>query len=333
MRAVRFPALGGLDHGRLETVEDPTPGPTEVVIAVEAVPVNFVDLLTIAGTYQFAPVLPHTPGKGPAGTVLEVGSEVATLRPGDRVLAMAESGGYAERAVADHRQCHRLPAGVTPVVAASMAVSFDTAWMALRERARFEPGESVLVLGGSGAVGFAAIELARAFGASTILATASSADRVPVQLLDRPDLVIDLSQGNLRDSLRDQVHAVLPQGVDIVIDALGGDAFDGAVRALAWRGRIVTVGYAAGRIPSLKLNYLMLKNIEASGLQITDYRKRAPHLVEAAFTEVFGLLEDGLIRAPDVEVMPLTEWEHALRRLDARAVRSRLVLVPDHASG
>lgn len=328
MKAVRFDELGRLDHGSLQTVEDPTPGPGAVVIAVEAVPVNFVDLLTISGRYQFSPALPHTPGKGPAGTVLEVGSDVTTLRPGDRVLAMAESGGYAERVVADHRQCHVLPRGISAVAAASMAVSFDTAWMALRERARMMEGESVLVLGGSGAVGFAAIELARAFGASRILATASSADRVPVQFLDDPEGVIDLSKGALRDSIRDQVRVVLPQGVDVVIDALGGDAFDGAVRALAWRGRIVTVGYASGRIPTLKVNYLMLKNIAASGLQISDYRRHVPDLVAEAFGEIFGLLEAGRINAPEVEVMALEDWSTALNTLGSRASQRRLVLVP-----
>jgi len=328
MRAVRIERLGQIGNGTIAEVPDPVAGPGEVVLQVEAAPVNYVDIVTMTGQYQFTPELPYTPGKGPAGTVLEVGPGVDRLRPGDRILAMAEYGGYAERAVVGQDQCHRLPDAVSATDAAAMAVAFDTAWMALVERAQMQPGDSVLVLGGSGAVGQATIELARAMGAGTVLTSVSSAARVPPQFRDNPAGVIDLSQGELRDSIRSQVHAVLPEGVDIVIDTLGGDAFDGAIRSLAWRGRIVSIGYAAGRIPTLKVNYLLLKNITASGLQISDYRKRLPALVDRAFAEIFAQVVEGRVRPPAVETLPLEEWETALHRLDRREAERRMVLTP-----
>lgn len=328
MRAVRIERLGEIGNGALVEIPDPVAGPGEIVLQVEAAPVNYVDIVTMTGRYQFTPELPYTPGKGPAGTVLEVGPGVDGLRPGDRVLAMAEYGGYAERAVVGEAQCHRLPDAVSTTDAAAMAVSFDTAWMALVDRAQMRPGESVLVLGGSGAVGQATIQLARAMGAGRVLTSASTPQRVPPQFSDDPEGVIDLSQGDLRESIRTQVHAVLPDGVDIVIDALGGDAFDGAIRSLAWRGRIVSIGYAAGRIPTLKVNYLLLKNITASGLQISDYRKRFPELVDQAFTEIFTHVVEGRVHPPPVETLPLEGWETALHRLDSRAAERRLVLLP-----
>lgn len=328
MRAVRVEQLGSIGNGTLMEVPDPIAGPGQVVLQVEAVAVNFVDIVTITGRYQFTPQLPYTPGKGPAGTVLEVGPGVDRLRPGDRILAMAEYGGYAERAVVDQEHCHLLPDSVSATDAAAMAVAFDTAWMALVDRAQMQPGESVLILGGSGAVGQAAIELARAMGAGVVLTSASSPQRVPPQFRDAPRGVIDLSRGDLRDSVRSQVHAVLPEGVDIVIDTLGGDAFDGAIRSLAWRGRIVSIGYAAGRIPTLKVNYLLLKNISASGLQISDYRRRLPDLVDRAFGEIFMHVVEGRVSPPAVETLPLEEWETALDRLDRREAERRLVLTP-----
>jgi NADPH2:quinone reductase len=143
------------------------------------------------------------------------------------------------------------------------------------------------------------------------------------------DAFVDLSKPNLQDSIRDDVFAVTGgSGVDIVIDPLGGDAFDGAIRALAWRGRLVVIGFAAGRIPQLKVNYLMLKNIEVSGLQISDYRKRVPHLLVECFHELFALYETGKIKAPATTTLPLVEWKAALQMIEARKATDRLILLP-----
>lgn len=176
MRAVVVHEFGALDSLKVEEITAPQPGPEEVLIDVHAVGVNFVDTLVISGKYQFLPKRPFTPGKLPAGIVTKVGGKVTALKPGDRVLTTAEQGGYAEQAVALESQSYKLPDNMSFVDAASMALAFDTAWFALRERGRLRKGEKVLVLGATGAVGTAAIQLAKAFGAF-VLAGVSSLEK------------------------------------------------------------------------------------------------------------------------------------------------------------
>ena len=276
MRAIVVSEFGPPEGLRIAEMPMPVPGPGEVVVETRAAPVNYVDILVVGGTYQFLPPFPFTPGKGPAGIVAAVGPGVTTLGVGDRVLAMAEVGGYAEAVAVAADQCHRLPRRMSFAAAAAAAVVYDTSWVALRGRARLVPGETVLVLGASGGVGHAAVQLARAMGAR-VLAGISRPERETAVRASGADAVIDLSRANLRDSLREQVYAETDgRGADIIIDPLGDKVFEAAIRALAWCGRLVVIGFAAGGIPTLKTNYLLLKNIEISGLQITDYRKRRP---------------------------------------------------------
>ncbi|WP_431281295.1 NADPH:quinone oxidoreductase family protein [Humitalea sp. 24SJ18S-53] len=328
MRAVIVPAFGPVETVQVGDWPDPVPGPGEILLKVEAVAANFVDTLVIGGTYQFLPPLPFVPGKGPVGVVLALGAGVTGLAPGDRILAMAEIGGYAEKAIAPADQCYRLPDGLGFVEAAAMSLAYDTAWFALHERGRLAEGETVLVLGATGAVGFAAMQLARAAGAQ-VIAGVSSMDKADQVRAGGASDVIDLGAPNLRDSLRDQVHAVTGKhGADVVIDMLGGDIFDAALRAMAWSGRLVVVGFAAGRIPSVKANYLLVKNIEVSGLQISDYRKRKPALVRRCFDEVFALYAAGRIQPPPSRRFPLADAAAGLSALLDRRVRDRIVLLP-----
>jgi NADPH2:quinone reductase len=329
MRAVQVHEFGDLGAIALATIDDPRPGPGQVLIKTEAVPVNYVDLVTMEGRYQFKPNLPYVPGKGPAGTVLAIGGDVEHIRVGDRVLAMAEYGGYAERTVADAAQVYRLPESLSFTDAAAMSLAFDTAWMALRERARLAPGETVLVLGASGAVGGAAVQLAKAMGAERVLAGVSGPDRFAAVTKLGADGCVDLSRPNLRDDVREQVRALTGSGVDVVIDALGGDPFDGAVRAVNWRGRVVIVGFATGRIPTLKMNYPMLKNIEVSGLQISDYRKRTPDLMAQCYEEIFALYGEGRVLAPPSRTFAFSDWREAVETLKSRATSDRIILQPD----
>ena len=330
IRAVRVHELGAIGNGRLEQIPVPVPGPDEVLVDIHAVAVNFVDVVTIEGRYQFQPSLPYTPGKGPTGTVREVGGNVTGIEIGERVVAMAEYGGYAEAVTVDHRQVHRLPDSLDFAGAATFSVSFDTAWMALRDRARFTPGDSVLVLGATGAVGGATIQLARAMGASRVLAGLVSPERLAsTPLADLVDGTVDLGHADLRASIRDQVLDLTDgAGVDIVVDSVGGDAFDGGIRSLAWRGRYVVVGFASGRIATLKSNYVLLKNIDVSGLQISDYRKRMPDLVAQAFAEVFDRVDRGEITVPALRSLPLDDWAGAMEAIKARRAEQRLVLEP-----
>jgi NADPH:quinone reductase len=326
MRAIVVGAFGPAEGLRVGEVAEPMPAPDEVLVTVRAAPVNYVDLLVVGGTYQFLPPLPFIPGKGPVGVVTALGREVTSLQVGDRVLAMAEQGGYAEAVTVRADQCYRLPASMSFTEAASLSLVYDTAWFALRERARLEPGETVLVLGASGGVGQAAVQLAHAMGA-LVLAGIARPERAASVRAAGADAVIDLSVADLRDSLRKQVYAVTEgRGVDVILDPLGDTIFEAAVRALAWRGRLVVIGFAAGAIPTIKTNYLLLKNIEISGLQISDYRKRRPAQVAACFAEIFSFYEQGQVKPAAATAFPLARAGEALAALRDRRIAGRAVL-------
>ena len=329
MRAAIVREFGPISSHAVGELPDPNPGPGEVVIRIKAAAVNYVDSLVVTGKYQFLPKHPFVPGKLPAGEISALGAGVTEFKIGDRVLTLAEQGGYAELVSVDARQCFKLPPSMTFVDAASMALVYDTSWFALRERARLRKGESVLVLGGTGGVGLAAIQLAKAMGAK-VLAGVSNSAKTSLALKAGSDDIIDLSKENLRDMLREQVFAKNGgNGVDIVIDPIGGDAFDAALRALAWRGRLVVVGFASGRVPSVKANYLMIKNIEVSGLQVSDYRKRTPNLMAQCMQEIFAMFEAGKLHPTATVTYPLDFFAQALQEIVERRVSGRIVLLPN----
>jgi NADPH2:quinone reductase len=238
-------------------------------------------------------------------------------------------GGFAQRVAVPATQCHKLPVTMSFIDAASMALVFDTAWFALRERGRYRTGESVLVLGGSGGVGLAAIQLAKALGAH-VLAGVSTPDKFDLAREAGADTIVDLGRDDIRDSVRAQVYAATDgRGADIVIDPLGDKFFDAAIRAVAWCGRLVVIGFAAGRIPTLQTNYLLVRNIEVSGLQIGDYRKRTPDKTAACFEELFALYTAGRIRPLPTTAWPIERVGDALRAIRDRSVRGRIVLVQE----
>jgi NADPH:quinone reductase len=329
MRAAVIREFGPVASHAVREMPDPVPGPGEVLVTIHAAAVNFVDSLVVTGKYQFLPQCPFTPGKLPAGIVTMLGVGTSGLKVGDRVLTLAEQGGYAQKVAVDARHCFKLPTSMSFVEAASMALVYDTSWFALRERARIAPNESVLVLGSTGGVGLAAVQLAKAMGAK-VLAGVSNAAKAPLAVEAGADEVVDLSPDNLRDALREQVYAKNDgEGVDIVIDPIGGDAFDAALRALAWRGRLVVVGFASGRIPSVKANYLLLKNIEISGLQVSDYRKRTPDLMAQCMQEIFATFEAGKLKAATTVTRPLESFAESLQDIIDRRVSGRIVLLPN----
>lgn len=327
MRAAVIHEFGSIDALATSQLPDPVPAPNQVLIEVRAAPVNYVDLLVIAGKYQFLPQLPFVPGKGPAGVVRAAGAEVAGLSVGDRVLAMVEQGGYAELVLASPNECYRLPDSMPFLDAASMSLAYDTAWFALRDRASIHEGESVLVLGASGAVGLAAIQLAKLMGAR-VLAGISRAERAAIVLKAGADAVVDLSGEDLLHTLRERVQSANDgKYADVILDPLGGDVFDAALRALAWRGRMVVLGFATGRIPTLKVNYLLLKNIEVSGLQVSDYRKRMPEKMAECYAELFRFFEQGRLKPTDATPYPLDRVVEALASVRDRTKTGRPVLV------
>jgi NADPH2:quinone reductase len=239
---------------------------------------------------------------------------------------MAEEGGYAEAVALRADQCYCLPERMSFLEAASLSLVYDTAWFALRERARLAPGETVLVLGASGGVGQAAVQLARAMGGRA-LAGISRPERAAAVRTAGADAVINLSRENLRDTLRDEVWAATEgRGADVILDPLGGEVFEAALRALAWCGRLVVIGFAGGHIPTLKASYLLLKNIEVSGLQVSDYRKRRPAQMAACFADIFELYEQGRIKPATADVFPLDQAGKALATVRDRRLAGRAVL-------
>jgi NADPH:quinone reductase len=328
MRAVIFDQFGPFENARVGEVARPKAGANEIVIEVHAAPVNYVDLVVVGGKYQFSPPLPFTPGKGPAGVVVEVGEGVDQFAPGDRVLAMAEVGGYAEYAKAAAKDCYRMPDKLSFSQAGALSLAYDTAYFALTDRGRLQKGETLLVLGSTGAVGRACMQLGKAMGAR-VIAAISSPSRAQAAYAGGADGVVNLAAEDLRESLRKDVFALTEgRGADVVIDMLGGDIFDAAIRAVAWRGRVVIVGFAAGRIPTVKVNYLMLKNMEVSGLQISDYRKRRPDMLQDCYRDVFSFYERGLIDPGAVVEMPLSRFAEAMRMVEQRTTLDRVILTP-----
>jgi len=326
MRAIVVRDFGGIENANLSDMPTPQPKAGEVMIEVHAVSVNFVDLVMMSGTYQFKPTLPFIPGKLPVGVVEAVGDGVKNFKPGDRALVMAESGGFAEFAAMPESQCVKIPASLPFEEAAAMALVYDTAYFALEDRGRIAPGETVLVLGATGGVGLAAIQLAKAMGGRVFAAVATK-DKEGIVREAGADEIIDLSTPDLKESLRAQVFALTnKKGVDIIVDMLGGDIFDAAVRALAWCGRLIVIGFASGRIPSLKMNYVLVKNIEVSGMQVSDYRKRKPQDMQAAFADIYRLLAEGKLKPLPTKAYPLEQFAEALHDIQDRKVRGRIVL-------
>ena len=330
MRAVVVDAFGPIENAAIREVPDPVPGPADLLVEVHATAANYVDILLMGGRHQSKPGLPFIPGKGPAGIVRSAGAEVAGFAAGDRVVAMCEpAGGFAEFISVPATQCHRIPASMPFEDAASMALVYDTAWFSLRERGRYADGETVLVLGATGGVGLAAVQLAKALGAK-VLAGVASVSKAGMVREAGADAIVDLAREDIHDSLREQVHAATGgRGADIVIDPLGDAIFDAAIRALSWCGRLVVVGFAAGRIPTIRANYLLVRNIDVSGLQIGDYRKRRPDLTARCFEEIYALYEAGRIAPLPTTVLPLERFADALAAIRDRTARGRIVLTQD----
>jgi NADPH:quinone reductase len=325
MRALVLHRHGPIDNLRLEDFPEPRPGADEVLIDVHAASVNFPDLMVIGGSYQRLPATPFVPGKDLAGTVAAVGANVKTVKMGERVMAQVEHGAFAERAVAPLANCHRLPAGMSFAEAAAMGLVYLTAHLALVERARLKPGETVLVTGAAGGVGLAAVQLAKAFGA-TVVASVSSEDKARLARANGADHVVSTNVPDLRESFREQVFAAVgKRGADVIVDSVGGDVFDACLRAIAWCGRLVIVGFAAGRVAEVKAGYLLVKNISLIGLQSSDYRDREPEKVREIQAALFALYEQGRIKPSVMASHPLAAWHEALTTVRDRRVLGKVV--------
>ncbi len=330
--ALHIVAHGEPETLRWVTIAPPRAGADRVCIDVHAIGVNYPDLLVVRGQYQTLAPLPFAPGKEVAGVVTEVGSEVHDLKVGQRVLAYLENGGYAERVSVRAADCCALPDELDCADAIGLGLAFQTAHFALFERAGLKPGETVLVTGATGAVGIAALQLAKAHGAFVLAAigTRAKADFASEHGADEV-IVIDREHP---EGLRDAVRRLSGgRGADVAVETLGSPVFEAALRGLSRSGRIVVVGFAGGPPASLRSNYLLIKNLTVTGLHWSDYRDDQPALVRRVQQQIFAQALEGRLLSPVTAVLPLRDAAVALRRLAGRQALGKSALLTERYDG
>lgn len=324
MRAMLCRRHGGPDVLELADVPSPEPGACGVRVRVHAAGVNFADLLMVGGTYQERPPLPFIPGLEVAGVVDAVGVGAGGIRPGQRVLAVLDRGGFAEMALARVDDVVPLPDGLGDVAAAGFAIAYGTAYGALRWRADLHAGETVLVHGAAGGVGLATVEVAKAIGA-VVIATARGRDRLKVAEARGADHLVDSDSATLKDEVRELTAG---RGADVVVDPVGGALFDSSLRCTAWEGRIVTLGFASGQVPQIPANLLLVKNVSVHGFYWGSYRRHDPERWRDGLLELFAWHGEGRLQPEACEALPLAEGGEALRRLAERRASGKLVVTP-----
>lgn len=329
MRAHRVWEHGAPSTMKIDDLPDLVAGPGEIVVDVKANGINFPDLLTITGQYQLLPPRPFIPGKDLAGIVRAVGPGVTGFAPGERVMAQLEYGAFAEQAVVSAKKAYKIPDGMPFEAAAAVGLVYQTAHFALVERGGLKAGDYVLVGGSAGGVGLAAVQIAKGLGAR-VLAGVRNEQEAAILREEGVHAIIDLSAPDLRESLRQQVAAATGgHGADVVIDPLGDVFFAAALRAMAWCGRLIVIGFAAGEIPSLKVNYLLLKNITVSGLQWSDYRDRTPERVADVWADIFRLWREGAVRPRIQQVFPFEHLPAALELVSQGKVQGKVAVSVD----
>ncbi|WP_016693529.1 NADPH:quinone oxidoreductase family protein [Rhodococcus rhodochrous] len=322
MRAVLVKEFGPPSSLVIDEVPDLTPGPGEVLIEVAAASINFPDLLVVEGTYQNLPPRPFSPGKEAAGRVIAVGAGVDRVTVGQRVLAIVEFGGYAEQLVAPEDLVVALPDGIGYEEAAAFGLVASTAHLGLFRRGGLQTGETVLVTGAGGGVGSAGIQLAKARGAR-VIALAQDESKADLSRRLGADVALTSTPQTLRDDL---LAATGGRGVDVVLEMLGSDYLTQIVRATAWEGRIVIVGFAAGGQNTIKPGHLLVKNISVLGLQSSDYHERDPQLLRSIMTEVFALCVAGAMNATVDTTFPLDRVSDALQYVQDGKVKGKVVI-------
>jgi len=323
MKAVLCKAWGPPETLVVEDVPAPVPGKGQVVVAVKAAGVNFPDVLIIQNKYQFKPALPFSPGNEIAGVVKAVGEGVQGFAPGDRVIALIGWGGFAEEVAVDTARLAPLPSGVEYTVGASFGLTYATSYHALKDRAQLRAGETLLVLGAAGGVGLAAVELGRLMGAR-VIAAASSDEKLATCRRYGAEQVINYEREDLREAIKNLTEG---KGVDVVYDPVGGKYAEPAVRGMAWKGRYLVVGFAAGEIPKIPLNLTLLKGCSIVGVFWGDFAKREPQANAANLKELIAWLQAGKIKPLVSATYPLARAAEALDDMMKRKVRGKAVLM------
>jgi NADPH2:quinone reductase len=324
MKALLCTRYGTPDDLDIADIADPTPAPGEIVIRVGAAALNFFDTLIIAGKYQTKPPMPFSPSAECAGTVESLGAGVMSLKPGDRVMAYTRYGAARERIAIAANMAIKIPGGLDFDRAAGLSVTYGTTLHALKDRARLKPGETLAVLGASGGVGLAAIELSKIMGAR-VIACASSADKIAFARQHGADDGIDYGTQDLKEALRGVTQG---KGADVIYDPVGGAYAEAALRSIAWQGRYLVIGFAAGEIPKLPLNLVLLKGCDLLGVFWGSWIERDPDGHRANTEQLLAWVADGKLSSHVHAVYPLNQAAVALKAIAAREVMGKVILRP-----
>jgi NADPH:quinone reductase len=324
MKAILCTRYGGPDDLEFKELPDPKPGQGEVVVAVKAAALNFFDTLIIAGKYQVKPPFPFSPASEFAGVVESVGAGVSGLAPGDRVLGYGGFGAAREKVQISAQRVVKIPDTLDFDRAAGITVIYGTTLHALQDRAGLKAGETLAVLGASGGTGLAAIEIGKLMGAR-VIACASSDDKLAFARERGADEGINYATDDLKEALR---RVTGGKGVDVIYDPVGGLYAEPALRSIAWKGRFLVIGFAAGEIPKIPLNLALLKGCDIVGVFWGAFIERDPGGHQANMAELVHWAAEGKISAHVHGVYPLAETSAALKAIADRKVMGKVILRP-----
>ncbi|MEP4768706.1 MAG: NADPH:quinone oxidoreductase family protein [Roseibium sp.] len=324
MKACLCKTFGPPSNLNVEELPEPVAGPEDVIVRVKACALNFFDTLIIEGKYQYKPEMPFSPSAEFSGVVETVGSDVSEFKTGDRVMGYMRCGAAREKVVVSADDLIALPEGISFETAAGLTVTYGTTLHAFRDRAQLKPGETVAVLGASGGVGQAAVEIATIMGAK-VIACASSEEKLAFAKSLGADELLDYSKEPLKDALKGLTNG---KGVDVVYDPVGGDLSEQALRATAWEGRFLVIGFAAGDIPKIPLNLALLKGCDIRGVFWGAALERNPDQHKDNMKQLLEWVRDGKLRPHIHAVYPLEEIATALDEIAARRVFGKVIITP-----
>lgn len=324
MKAVVCKKFGPPEDLVVEEIADPIATKGKVVVQVHAASLNFPDLLVIQDKYQFKPALPFSPGGEVSGIVHSVGEGIQGVKPGDRVVGWAPYGCFAEKVAFDEAMVVPIPEGISFEAASTLLIAYGTTYHALVDRAALKQGETLVVLGAAGGVGLAAVEMGKLLGAK-VIACASSPEKLAICKSRGADALIDTT----REDVRERLKALAPTGVDVVYDPVGGALSEVALRAMAWKGRFLVIGFAAGEIPKIPLNLALLKGCSIVGVFWGAFTAKETPRYRQGLTELFTWVRDGKLAPRIAGTYKLENAALALREMAERKVIGKLVLVTD----
>jgi len=309
----------------VEDVASPVAGAGEVVIKIKATALNFFDTLIIENKYQFKPDMPFSPGAEIAGEILQIGSDVTGFQTGERVMAYVSWGGCREELAVAAEKLVKIPDGIEFKIAAGLTVTYGTTYHGLKDRAELQEGETLAVLGASGGVGQSAVELGKVMGAH-VIAAASSDDKLQFCKSIGADDLVNYSTENLKERLKELTGGA---GVDVIYDPVGAEYSEQALRAIAWQGRFLVVGFAAGEIPKIPLNLTLLKGCQIVGVFWGAFAKRSPQAEQANMAQILRWVQEGRLNPHIHREYTLDQTAEALQALANREVKGKAVIIPD----